>query len=592
MIPTRRFTFRAMALLGLGLLPGCPDNTTTTSATDTDASTGSTTEDATTNTPTTTPPTTDTPPTTTDPTTGTGTTTDDPTGTTTNPITTGETEATSTTAAETTETAGSSTTGGPALTLCDKLGGETGIGELVTGAFGVILADDKVNGYFLNSDVDAGNLGACLIKQLGELATCPGVVYDCQDMKTAHAGLGISTADFMDFATDFSAALDTHQQSHPNLDDADKTAIMDALGTMLPDIVEDADNNLTVYQRVGRKPAIKALVGKPAEAGSFVDNVANNAAINGFFGASDFDRLNTCLTRQVSGIDGPIAYGLEVDAPMGVDPGAGLANPCLDMATSHMGLVDANDNIGIDINDFGALVGDLITAMNTFMVAQTDQDAILGVLGPMCSDILAPEFKNDCPGNKKDETVEAAMVALPIPDDAYTGGLETMACVDLQVADDGINVVLGAEVTVALDHTWIGDVTMKVQSPTGTILTILSRPGLNEMLDGQNQCCGDSSNFGAMFPLLFKNGAANQAENMGAAIVSSNGIVCKDEVPALAACEWTPNPGKGPGMSFADFVGENAVGTWKVCVGDGGAGDTGTLQSAKLVLNKGKFAPP
>ena len=32
MIPTRRFTFRAMALLGLGLLPGCPDNTTTTYA--------------------------------------------------------------------------------------------------------------------------------------------------------------------------------------------------------------------------------------------------------------------------------------------------------------------------------------------------------------------------------------------------------------------------------------------------------------------------------------------------------------------------------------------------------------------------------
>ena len=97
---------------------------------------------------------------------------------------------------------------------------------------------------------------------------------------------------------------------------------MTVLGDMAPDIVEDADSNLTVYQRVGRKPAVVTLIGAPGEAESFVENVANDVEINGFFGNADFVRLNTCLSRQVSSIDGPIAYGGEVDSPgPGIDEG-------------------------------------------------------------------------------------------------------------------------------------------------------------------------------------------------------------------------------------------------------------------------------
>jgi subtilisin-like proprotein convertase family protein len=464
------------------------------------------------------------------------------------------------------------------------------VGELVTGALGVVLNDDKVNGYFLNNDVDAANLGACLVKQLGEVAGCDGVVYDCLDMKTAHTGLKISANDFMDFAVDFSTALDAHQANHPDLTDDDKTAILTTLGNMAPDIVEDATSDATVYQRVGRKPAVKALIGAPDQADSFVAVVAANAAINGFFGATDFDRLNTCLTRQVSGIDGPTKYGLEVDAPTGIDPGVGVGNECKNMSEAHVGLVDAGDNVGIDINDFGALVADLVTAMTTAGVAQGDQDAILAVLGPMCGDILAPEFKNQCPGSNKIETIEGMNLGLTIPDDGYTGAINTMACADLVVPDDGINFVEAVEVTVALDHTWVGDVTLKVQSPDGTILTILSRPGLNEATDGQGDCCGDNSNLSQAFPLPFKNGGATSAEQMGVAVAATDGVVCQNENPAIT-CEWSPVPGAGPGLDFDDFVGLAANGTWKVCAGDAGAGDFGTLHSAKLVVNKVKFDP-
>ena len=290
-----------------------------------------------------------------------------------------------------------STTGGGDSELCTRLGGTAGIGELVTEFLGVVLTDDRINAYFLKNTIDFGALGQCVIDQLGEATGCAGVTYGCKTMLAAHEGLGISTADFTDFAEDFGMAFATHKGNYPDLTDDDLNTIVGVLGSLAPEIVEDADDNLTVYQRVGRKPAIKGLIGMPGAAGSFVDNVANDAAINGFFGATDFMRLNTCLTRQVHSLDGPNTYGLERDGlPAGVDPGASQAAPCLDMMTSHAGLVDANDNMGIDTNDFLALVTDLITAMDTAGVPMDDQNIILGALGPLCSSIVTVDPEN-CP---------------------------------------------------------------------------------------------------------------------------------------------------------------------------------------------------
>ncbi len=567
--------FSTLALVSsLGLLTACPPGGGggTETETDTDTSTSGSTSTTTTTTTTTTNPT----DATTEPTTTEGSSTGSTTGT-----TTGSTTDVSSTG---------SSTGPMPTTLCERLGGETGIGDLIGLAFGVILADDKVNGYFLNNDVDATNLGGCLVKQVGELAMCPGVTYDCMDMKTAHMGLGISTNDFMDFAGDFSAALDMHQANQAALTDQDKTDILTALGGMAADIVEDANNDLTVYQRVGRKPAIRALIGKPMEAMSFVDNVANDAAINGFFGMTDFDRLNTCLTRQVGGIDGPTKYGLEVDAPPPADPGVGVGNECKDMATAHMGLQDANDMIGIDINDFGALVMDLVTAMNSFMVAQPDQDAILGVLSTLCDPILDMPFKNQCPENQKLETVEVTMINGAIPDNGYNGTINDptkIRCQDIVVPADPLDIVESVELTVGINHTWVADLTMKLVHPDGMkILTLVSRPTYAEAADDGNGCCGKGPNLSSMFPLIFKNGAANDAEVMGNTLQSTQ-TICKDD--GVNPCEWKPNPGKGPGMNLDDFKGMPATGTWKFCVGDSNASDVGNLASVKLVIKRVKY---
>ena len=582
MIFKRGLHLAPLTLLGLGLLPACPptgENPTTGDETETSSTGGSTTTTTTTTT------TTDPTSSTTDaPTTGTDTTV----GPTSSSSST--TDVSSSTTDMTTGSSSGSTTMMVPLTLCEKLGGEPGIGELINTAFGVILTDDKVNGYFLNNDVDASNLGACLVKQIGELATCEGVVYDCLDMKSAHMGLGISANDFMDFAVDFSAALDTHQMAHPELLDQDKMDILTALAGMAPDIVEDMNNDLTVYQRVGRKPAIRTLVGKPGEVDSFVDNVANDAAINGFFGMTDFDRLNTCLTRQVGGIDGPTKYGLEVDAPAPADPGVGVGNECKDMATAHMGLQDANDMIGIDINDFGALVMDLVTAMNSFMVAQPDQDAILGVLSTLCDPILDAPFKNQCPENQKLETVEVTMINGPIPDNGYNGTVNDpmkIRCQDIVVPADPLDIVESVELTVGVNHTWVADLTMKLVHPDGMkILTLVSRPTYAEAADDGNGCCGKGPNLSSMFPLTFKNGAANDAELMGNTLQSTQ-TICKDD--NVNPCEFKPNPGKGPGMNLDDFKGMPATGTWKFCVGDSNTSDVGNLSSVKLVIKRVKY---
>lgn len=585
-------TLKLLALAtGLGTLTACPANTGTTTDTDTDTGaateSGGTTNDPTNNTPATaseTTPTSTEPPTTTDPTTETSTT--GPTSDT-DPSSTSTTDPTAT------------DTGVIEATLCDRLGGmeADGIPALVGGFLGTVLNDDKINGYFLNSDIDGGALGACVIDQLGVLAQCPGVEYKCQGMKEAHAGLKISQQDFDDFVVDFVAAYDAHAATHPDLTPDDKAAVGTALGAMAVDIVEDPTNDLTVYQRVGRKPAIETLIGHPAELGSFVDNVAINPAINGFFGATDFDRLNTCLTRQVSGIDGPVKYGLEVDAPPGVDPGVTAATPCRDMKSSHAGLQDDMAS-GITIDDFLALVGDLVTAMTTAGVPEAEQMAILTVLGPMCDDIVADP--NTCPGNSQSELVEAVGININIDemgdhwDNKYNGTIASMLCTDLVFADTDLQLVGGMSLKVAMDHTYVGDLTIKIVSPANKILSVLSRPGYDNgqpLKDDGVACCGDNSNLSALFPFTFSNDAVLSGKDMGKAPLGTDATVCKDENPKIDPCAFKPYPGLAPGKDFNDFKGVDAPGTWKVCIGDSGKGDLGKLVSLGLTIDRVKYAP-
>ena len=268
--------------------------------------------------------------------------------------------------------------------ICTNFGGQAGVEAVINSFVGKVLVNESINAYFLTTDVDGGNLTSCLSTQVGAAVGCAGVVYECMGMKTAHAGMGISTADFTDLAADFGAAMD----EVPTLTPDDKTAVIGVLAGMAPDIVEDANNDVTVYQRIGRKPGIAGVIGGLEDPTSFVPLVASDATINSFFATADLARLKTCLVRQVtSATGGPNIYGKEVDAPAPADPGVGTAKPCIDMITSHKDLKDGM-GVGIEKADFDALVSHLFTAMTSKNVTQDDQNAIAGALGPLCAEIV------------------------------------------------------------------------------------------------------------------------------------------------------------------------------------------------------------
>ena len=113
-----------------------------------------------------------------------------------------------------------------------------------------------------------------------------------------------------------------------------------------------------LYERLGGKAAITAVVDK------FVGNVANDARINGRFATTDIPRLKGHLVDQVcAATGGPCTYTGR------------------DMVTTHAGMHITN-------SEFLALVEDLVAALDSFKVPQAEQNELLGLLGPMKSDIV------------------------------------------------------------------------------------------------------------------------------------------------------------------------------------------------------------
>lgn len=167
-----------------------------------------------------------------------------------------------------------------------------------------------------------------------------------------------------------------------------------------------------------------------------------------------------------------------------------------------------------------------------------------------------------------------------IPDDGYDGTLGSMACQTIAVS--GINSSFTLGLTTAIDHTWVGDLTIKVENPDGNILGVLSRPVSNETLDDGTDTdgAGDSSNLLATSPVSFADNASTAAEDMGAGLAASSDVICQDD----NLCDYAPAPGSvaNPPSTFAELMTGTVNGNWNVCVGDSASADTGTLVDVSL----------
>ena len=119
--------------------------------------------------------------------------------------------------------------------LYKSLGGKQAITAVVDDFVGRVAADDRINSFFKATAADPKRLAKFkrnLVDQICEASGGP-CKYKGKDMKTAHAGMGITSADFDALVQDLLASLDKFM-----VKDGDKQALLGVLGPMKKDIVE------------------------------------------------------------------------------------------------------------------------------------------------------------------------------------------------------------------------------------------------------------------------------------------------------------------------------------------------------------------
>ena len=130
---------------------------------------------------------------------------------------------TDTTAAATTDATAS------ADSLYTRLGGNAAITAVITDFVGRVGADDRINAFFANTDLD--NLTRLLIEFTAN-ATGGPEEYTGRSMVDSHAGLEITVDDFNALVEDLVAALDA-----AGVPEAEKTELLNALAPLQADIV-------------------------------------------------------------------------------------------------------------------------------------------------------------------------------------------------------------------------------------------------------------------------------------------------------------------------------------------------------------------
>ncbi len=119
--------------------------------------------------------------------------------------------------------------------LYDRLGGKPAISAVVDEFVARVAADKRINRFFGAAAADPARMAKFkgnLVDQICQAAGGP-CKYMGKDMKSAHAGMGISGADFDALVEDLVGALDKFKVGA-----REKDQLLGALGPMKGDIVE------------------------------------------------------------------------------------------------------------------------------------------------------------------------------------------------------------------------------------------------------------------------------------------------------------------------------------------------------------------
>ena len=119
--------------------------------------------------------------------------------------------------------------------LYDRLGGTPAITAVVDEFVARVAADTRINRYFASVASDSSRLGAFKGKLVDQICQASGgpCKYTGKDMKSAHAGMGITGAEFDALVEDLVGALDRFK-----VGPREKEQLLGALGPMKTDIVE------------------------------------------------------------------------------------------------------------------------------------------------------------------------------------------------------------------------------------------------------------------------------------------------------------------------------------------------------------------
>ncbi len=141
---------------------------------------------------------------------------------------------------------------------------------------------------------------------------------------------------------------------------------------------------------------------------------------------------------------------------------------------------------------------------------------------------------------------------------------------DLNFSFDGtVGSADPASTTVGFNHSWVGDIIVKLTSPGGTTVTIFDRPGVPTSTVG----CNNNN----LFQLtLNDDGGLPSVETQGS-----------PTSPGCNTANAFPTGNFSPNNPLSAFDGQNADGNWTINVSDNAVGDTGSVRAFSLRFNTG-----
>jgi len=275
------------------------------------------------------------------------------TGTADDTSTTGET-------GETGEPGETGDTGEP--TLYEQIGGAPAVEAVVDEFVKNVAEDTNINWFFAHTDIDG--LKASLRDQICA-ATGGPCTYTGGDMLSVHANMAITDAQFDFLVADLLKALDTLGVPYALDGSATIDPLLVALVGMRGDIVTDPQGTTVYFNQLGGHGAVEVVID------TFLTNVLNDERINGRFATTDGAVLRGHLIDQVcSATGGYCTY-------------------------TGRTMLEAHQGMNITEDEFNALVGDLLAALDTLGVPYSQDldgsglaDALLLALLGMHDDIV------------------------------------------------------------------------------------------------------------------------------------------------------------------------------------------------------------